>query len=52
MITKDAHQSYILQNAPGFVNGEATPFYIAERNSCKNIAKEMAEVPKMIVLVR
>ncbi len=41
-----------LPYAPPFVNGEATPFYVADRGACAKIAEEMPEVPKLVVLVR
>ena len=38
--------------APPFVNGEATPFYLAERDACRSMAEEMPEPPALIVLLR
>jgi len=38
--------------APPFVNGEATPFYLAERDACRSMAEEMPAPPALIVLLR
>jgi hypothetical protein len=38
--------------APPFVNGEATPFYLAERGACAAMADEMPAPPSLVVLLR
>lgn len=45
-------QTSSLPFAPPFITGEATPFYIADRDACRNIKEQLPEVPAMIVLVR
>ena len=35
-----------------FVTAEATPFYIASPNACGNMARELPESAKLIIVVR
>lgn len=41
---KSGEEGAVLPYAPPFITGEATPFYIADRDACKNIQEQLPEV--------